>query len=375
MSKVTWIRSIIFLIIFGLLFAYVAGVFHMKVDKTAEGAEEKYNDFYRAEKGMVEAVMIGTSAIDRGWIGPKAYHDYGLCVYDLSTARQPIPLARHIMKEVLRTQQPEVFIIDLRGVVVDEDMIAESEIRNVTDNMEFSLARLQAVKAALSFAATGENEIDTEDLSFYFNFLKYHSMWSSDELERTDLMDLKPSHPYKGYYGYSKKSIFQVGKGVTAPALSAEAAPVSESMEKELADLVAYCNEIESDVLFMVYPFSMTEERQKTINYTIAFVESHGHEVLNFNTEEMYQELGLNFNADFYNSGHTNVLGAEKCTAYLAEYLKARYELTDWRENGGLEDWEQAWQNYLEHVEPRYAEMVEKAAAITDGAPEDNNNN
>ena len=60
----------------------------------------------------------------------------------------------------------------------------------------------------------------------------------------------------------------------------------------------------------------------------------------------MYEELGLDFDKDFYNSKHVNFIGAEKYTRYLTDYIAAHYGLPDHRDQEGYESWEEAYETY-----------------------------
>lgn len=79
-------------------------------------------------------------------------------------------------------------------------------------------------------------------------------------------------------------------------------------------------------------------------------VEERGYPVINFNTEEMYQELDIDWDKDFYNSKHLNYIGAEKYTAWLTKYLKEHYDLEDHRGDAKYDSWEQAYENYKDYV-------------------------
>ena len=85
-------------------------------------------------------------------------------------------------------------------------------------------------------------------------------------------------------------------------------------------------------------------------NTAFDIVRERGYTVLDFNRPEMYEELGLDFNKDYYNSKHVNYLGAEKYTRWLTAYLKDHYDLPDHRGQAGYESWEDAFAAYEEFV-------------------------
>ena len=86
-------------------------------------------------------------------------------------------------------------------------------------------------------------------------------------------------------------------------------------------------------------------------NTAMDMVRERGYEVLDFNTEEMAHELGLDWEKDFYNSKHVNFMGAEKYTEYLSAYLAENYDLPDHRGQEKYESWEEAYEYYLDFTE------------------------
>ena len=53
------------------------------------------------------------------------------------------------------------------------------------------------------------------------------------------------------------------------------------------------------------------------------------------------EDIGLDWNTDTKDGGdHMNSAGAEKVSAYLADYLKDNYELTDHRGDKDYAEWD-----------------------------------
>lgn len=79
----------------------------------------------------------------------------------------------------------------------------------------------------------------------------------------------------------------------------------------------------------------MEEEKQKMYNYMEDIINGRGYEFLNMN--DYYDEMGLDFAADFSDyGGHVNAVGAEKCSTFLGRYLVEHYGIEDKREKRAL---------------------------------------
>lgn len=97
-------------------------------------------------------------------------------------------------------------------------------------------------------------------------------------------------------------------------------------------------------------------------NYMDEIIAGYGYEFLNLN--DHYEEIGLDFASDFSDyGGHTNALGAEKCTKFLGGYLSGMYGIEDRRGQEGYESWDAAyvqWKEELAQAKETIARRIEE---------------
>ena len=97
-------------------------------------------------------------------------------------------------------------------------------------------------------------------------------------------------------------------------------------------------------------------------NYMDKIIAGYGYEFLNLN--DYYEEIGLDFASDFSDyGGHTNALGAEKCTEFLSRYIAAEYGIEDRRGQEGYESWDAAygqWKEELVQAKETIARRIEE---------------
>ena len=98
------------------------------------------------------------------------------------------------------------------------------------------------------------------------------------------------------------------------------------------------------------------------MNAVMNIVKENGYPAINFNTSEMYQEVGLDFATDFCEKDHVNDAGSIKVMDYLSKYLTENYKLTDCRGQNGYESWDEAVTNYAAYVIER--KQIEAAAGV-----------
>ena len=206
--------------------------------------------------------------------------------------------------------------------------------RGVTDNMKYSVNRIQAINALVSDKS--------ERYTYYFDIFKYHSNWKTMVMpSQLACWNYEKPHPLKG---------LEIKTGV-GPAAQEDLSgvvgtkePAREQLDA-LSDLLDWIRQSGKDALFMISPYVMEEDARLQYNYLIDAIEAEGYPVLDFNAH--IGEIGLDFATDFYDYGsHVNALGERKCTEFLGKYLAEHYDLPDRRGQEGYESWDDAWALY-----------------------------
>lgn len=349
-QKRSLIRCIVFLIILVCIVGYLMCVFSYP---ETSGSAHIFNTFYNEEENSLDGVYLGASSSYRFWIAPMAYKQHGYALTSLATAGQTLTLSRYLMEEVEKTQNPKLYVIELRSTYKTASSMTDALIRRVTDNMKPSLTRRKAIDYSLEYASHGENDV-TDPLDYYFPIIKYHERWDG-ELTKEDIMLTELENPCKGFI-LTKHAFIQNSQ--SAASFTREIVPLDPHTEQVLTELLDYCDSIDAEVLFVLSPYSATEKMVVKLNAAAALVESRGYPVLNFNSREMVDEVGINYNTDFYDNRHTNSMGAEKYTTWLASYIAENYDLEDHRGQAGYESWEESFQNYDDYVREKRETML-----------------
>ncbi len=340
MKKFEFKKSVLFLLCIGSIFFYLNLVFSFPAGEQKDGSKEKWDTFYRMEDDTLDAVYLGNSAVDRYWVSPRAWNKFGITVYPFAISSIPCVFIKSMIEESLKTQDVDLIIIDIRTFTNDADALSDVQIRRVLDNMKWSQTKLQAMQEGFQYASYGTNDIDSHDLSWYIPLLRYHSRWGSD-FQVSSLYTFFPTTDYGGYAAYQPK-IFTANPQKT-PSMSQKMQPLEEENHIQLKQLLKYCDTLDCHVLFVDAPYSMTQEQREKSNTIGQIIKSSGYELLEFNTDSLYQSLELNFSEDFYDAKHVNYLGAIKYTDYLSEYLVQEYQLNQYANATDHSFWEDAW--------------------------------
>ena len=349
----TAIRMIIFGLLVALLFVYLNLVFtfprsRINEDTNGDYSRERFNSFYAQEDNIVDCVFLGTSGTDRYWMPAFAWKDKGIATIELTTPSQQIMFSKYIIKESLKTQNPKLFVLDLRMTIRHPKKTNNEITRRVTDNMRRSRNWLETVINCrkLIKKAGGKPE---RLLTYLYPPFKFHSMWPSIKLD--DLTVLFPENEYMGYFGtnFIYDTIPQEPTVVTDQTVS-----IPKENLPLIDDLLDYCKSLDAEVIFISTPMNCDAELQGQLNFAQQYIEDEGFKVYNFNTDEMYDSVGWDFDTDQYNRDHANFRGAVKFTRYLEDILVNEYGLTDHRNDDNVSvyaDWEKGFDNTMAAAE------------------------
>ncbi len=298
------------------------------------------------KKDTIDVVYFGGSSCFTYWAPLDAWGEYGFTSFNFANNALPAQLEKYCIKEALKTQSPELLIVDVRPFAgaerFDETyddivMYTEPRLRNFTDTFRYSLNRFMMIRDGVP-----ERK---QPLFYYFDLAKYHGNYERLALEenwryaldcRED--DAKKFGGFNFYQQYSAVSH-------TDYSHITEETVLSDNLNSIYLDLVEYCGGLDTEVLFIVPPYDEDEGYHRVHNYMARIAEENGIPFLNCNN--LYDEIGMDPETDYYDGSHTQIFGARKYTKWLGQYLKKIYDLPDHRADSAYQDWDVAYEQWL----------------------------
>lgn len=300
-----------------------------------------------------DVVCIGGSSTFVYWEPYLAWKEYGMTSYNLATNSANPPVISGYTKYLLRMQKPELVVIDVRSFTGGTGTISSDEgpVRNMTDSLPLSIQRIQTVTDTLNYYnASGCGQSD--NLSFYFDIAKYHNEYARLGGEvNWKYMAGRCKSRYKGFEFVSNPCHAVIKE--PEDYRTKERAELDPVKEKSLKALLEELKKSHVNALFAAGPIPVSKDTQMQYNTISDITASYGCEFLN--TNDYYEEMGLDFSKDFYNAGHVNVYGAEKYTRFTADFIKEHYRIADHRGDEAYEQWD------ADYLEAKEQEMAVKA--------------
>lgn len=353
MNKKQVLRTVIFFVAVFVILVLLCDLFEYQTSNMSR----RYEKYKVLGDDTIDVVMVGTSGVDRYFINSKAYEEYGMTVYPLSTEGEPPWLVKNMLVEACKYQQPKLIVLDIRPFTStnysNNITLTDVRCRRVIDMLDFfSLNRLDAINTTQKVMSSLDEDTGRFDPSYFFSFIRYHNMWSDDEFTFDELKTERAG--YMGFYIAKSVSIKQKKRKASEYTDAfGELHPLSEQYLYEVLD---YIKENNLNVLFIDTPTYVSEEQSAIRNTIEKIVTDAGYNYLSYNSRAMETEYPFVLETDFYNSAHVNYYGAEKFTDYFAAFLNDHYDLPDHR---GDKACEPDWKGIYDKVKKRIKTLEE----------------
>ena len=325
------IEFVIFIGIIALIFSKVTWIFR------SNNRENRENILGFKNQGNVDVVVYGNSSILRGYQPLEAYNSKGFTSYNYATTNETANLLTFFIRESRTSNEASLYVVDIRAFVSVHDVIYEPSIRNWSDTVAvFSPIRIMGITSYLF----SKNWEEYDVVPFYFDIAEYHSVYDA-------LAD-----PYQWSY-INTNNIYNVDKSFNAvvenipftrPEISDERGELTKTQLYRLNELLDYCDKEELPVLFIVSPCVITMSDWKSLNTCGDIIQERGYDFINVNN--CYDEIGFDFETDFYDMVHLNYLGSEKFTKYLMNYISDNYSLPDHRGDENYLNWDNDYNTF-----------------------------
>lgn len=346
----TILRVAAFLLIV-VLFAMLLGEFFRPLwyYRTTDG-------FYAQPDNTVETVFVGASIVPAGIVPTQMYDEYGICAYNLGTAKQPILESYYWVEEAYRLH-PET----LKTVVLDVSSLRafdESRLGLTIDKMRLSPVKVRAV---LDYT---EGDI-SDTLSALIPLVAHHDRWR----EMTDRDFLKSTYDtnegLRGYYYEDKtlvdsKAIEELP--VRSPVLDPEInlSKLNERSMSYFEKMAAFCKEHGIRLLLIKTPaFGWSSSLHNAVSQV---AEQYEVDFLDYNFSPLYEEINYLYPFDHQDGTHLNYYGAQKLTSALGKYLVQQCGATDVRGKEGYEHMQEESREFSLRV--RQMERLHRSADV-----------
>lgn len=333
-----------------------------------DGNRMRLDGYYLEEKDSLDVVFIGASDCYASFAPGLAYEKFGITSFSYATASATAGAAKTMVKEVMRTQNPQMIVIEINAFLYGFDNENKvSSVRNYIDNVPFNENKLEylqsgavpvdpskveqfnqpVIESTTDEAQSTDNteptapQVEqptvpvTDDLiEYYLPIVKYHGTWNDyPEPSGKYLTQMVTQHTdgatkLKGYRTQTAKFTPDpeypcINNTLANNNKKLALIPEYDAMLREFLQFLK--DEKIDNVLFIRTPHMVdksTYGRFKRANEAGGIIKSYGFNYINF---ERDPETLAYTGDDYYNMDHLNIYGANKFTNYFGTMLTEKY--------------------------------------------------
>lgn len=339
MKKRKAFRAAVFVVCAVVMLAAAADVLRPKF---REAGTSVLADLETAES-YPDVLFLGSSHIYADLSAALIYETTGIASYLLSSAGQPIQCVPHLLEDQLERHRPQVVLVDVFTALWPREKISMPRELQSIGNLNHTVQALEGIRSPVRRMKAFVKWFGYEEgLKRLVGFPVYHTRygeltqndWRSEPTRwKGEQNGFKPMHR-------AQETLKDEGRPHELPQETYDA----------IDQIIQLCQENGTELVFMMLPVAGLPDMKATTHQISAYIEGQGVRFINADRPEIYQEMDLDFAADFADTHHMNLSGQKKCSAWVAAYLKKNYELQDRRKEPGYESWEEAviWEKTAE---------------------------
>jgi hypothetical protein len=282
--------------------------------------------YYQEPLDSLDVVFIGASDIYTSFMPGRAYEQYGFTSYLLASESITSEGIKTAVKETVSTQHPGMIVVEANAFLYgnSDNDVNEAHVHKFFDNLPLSENKIEYIN---------KNVPVNQRWEYFFPLIKYHGLWT----EYPERLHMIASNLTLDARGFNYLKGFRTTAYIHSPdkpclndklALETGELDLDPKLEKQLNDLLDYCDEQHINLMFVRAPHYVTQEtynRVKRSNKMASIVNSRGYSY--YSLENDVKHIGIDEKHDFYNVDHMNVYGAIKFTDYLSEKILYKEEL------------------------------------------------
>lgn len=318
----------------------IAAIIMQAVFKVVQRKEsyEKYADFFDVAD-QIDVLYLGSSHVINGINPVQIFEQYGYTGYNMGGHGSVMPTTYWELMLALEYCNPKVVFVDAYMLEKDYQYIDVMDENATDEDLNSSVEQLHLNMDCWPYSdvkkAAIEDLIYDTDLhqDFLFDFELYHERWT--ELDKNDFLRLNGTSDRNLLMGGEKRT--QVHGTYTLEEETSGLTEETVSM-KYLRKIIEECKSRGIEVVTMMLPLAELQSQDMAVAATAGEISAeYGVPYLN-----MIQDTSIvNLYTDLNDSGHLNVGGMNRVSAYLGKWLYDNEGdiLTDHRADSSYSIW------------------------------------
>lgn len=271
------------------------------------------NNFRGFGKDVFDVIVLGSSHAQYSFNPSVYYQKTGNYAYVLGSACQIVPLSYEFLEESLKTQNPEVVVMDVFTMLPASSVCKSDGVIKTASEQLTGINRIRSLRYVLN---KKENFLD-----YFFDMRLYHSRWPQMEKEefsfpKDEVVDYAMGYIVDRPIDYSHWSIEpskQMNERELDPRDTAYLLKIKEICEREGIELLLY-----------KAPFMIDQDNYDALQQVWQFAEENKIDYVDCIADMDKMGFHMGIDSDVW---HNNVWGARRVTEYLSDYITEYYSI------------------------------------------------
>ena len=263
---------------------------------------------YELEDDTVDVLILGSSHAFENFNTATLWDEYGMSSYILAGSVQPMWNKYYYLKEALKTQTPEVIVLEGFLTTWYQDYIDDSRIIKNNFGLNWSIDKINSIKVSSPEERWGE---------FFLEYAQYHTRYT--ELSAADFLKNQNEKLYDDWKGFGCNMFTTPLESIDVSGVS-EKAVLYEKTETYYRKTIELAQERNIPIVVVISPFAGISEAAQQLFNTAGDIAS-AYNVPFLNSNLVVSEIGLDYSTDAADTDHLNYKGNQKFSKYIGKYL------------------------------------------------------
>lgn len=317
------IRIVCFMLILIMVLGYVNKVFKVK---DSDGIYS-LTKFYELEDNTVDVLILGSSHAFEHFNTGTLWDEYGMASYILAGAIQPMWNTYYYLKEALKTQKPELIVLEGYTLGWWNEEYSE-DVQMIKNNLglKWSKDKVDSIKTSVPKERWDE---------FFLEYEQYHTRYS--DLSDSDFLKNQNNRLYDDWKGFGCNMTTTLVGAIDAGAIT-ERTAIFEKSEKYYRATIELAQENDIPIIVVISPYAgLNENEQQIFNTASDVAAEYGVPFINCNL--YMDEIKIDYVTDAADYSHLNYRGNQKFSSFIGQYMKDNYDISDRRGDEKYESW------------------------------------
>lgn len=318
-------KLVIFIFLLFFVFFFTHKVFRFKY---GDGIYD-VTKFYELDNNTVDVLILGSSHAFEHFNTGVLWDNYGMTSFTLAGSVQPMWNTYYYLKEALKTQKPELIILEGFMVTFTNEYIDDSRIIKNNYGLKWSKDKIDSIKISSPKERWAE---------FMFEYIQYHTRYK--DISRADFIKNLGNPFYCDWKGFGCNMEVSPlkAKNISDITGTSELYGKTEEYYRKTLEL-AKSNNI--PIAVIVSPYArINDSDQLYFNRAHDIAAEYDVAFFNCNQNDVLEAIGIDFSTDAADGDHLNFRGNIKFSVYIGNWIKENYAVSNRKGDDKYVSWQ-----------------------------------